>query len=358
MVISCQENRSFDHYFGYAPWIGSYGPPPDWSQPDGQGGSVQPYRFTALSTPDIGHSWAAVHGEWNGAAMNGFYTTDGVNCMGYYTAQELGYYYSLFHKFTLCVNYFCSVLGPPTPTGSTSPPAPPEASRTTTSTGSSTTRSSSTFSEARGVTWKIYNIDFDSIVNGGDNVFLFWKNWAHDPRTLATKADYLSDVKHGKLPQASFIIPSYLRQYDEHPPADISVGMRFQQQLITALRKSPAWHSSAYVLTYDEHGGYVDHVAPPAFDVYGAGIRVPTWVISPYAKRSHLEPTVYEHSSVLKFIERLFGLPTLASVNHQFDTATPGGSNNEAANGAAVGPPAPPRDGRSDTGDLMECFRF
>jgi hypothetical protein len=81
-------------------------------------------------------------------------------------------------------------------------------------------------------------------------------------------------------------------------------------------------------------------------------------VISPFAKKRHLEGTLYEHTSILKFIETVFNLPTLASINHQFDTSTPGGPNNAASNGAAVGPPAPPRDGRSEIGNLMECFNF
>jgi hypothetical protein len=81
-------------------------------------------------------------------------------------------------------------------------------------------------------------------------------------------------------------------------------------------------------------------------------------VISPFARKAHLEPTVYEHTSILKFIETIFGLPTLASVNHRFDAATPGGPNNEASGGNPVGPPAPPRDGRSDIGNLLECFQF
>jgi phospholipase C len=66
---------------------------------------------------------------------------------------------------------------------------------------------------------------------------------------------------------------------------------------------------------------------------------------------------LYEHTSTLKLIERVFGLPTLASVNHAFDTSTPVGPNYEAASGLA-GPPAPPRDGLSEVGDLMECFAF
>ena len=134
--------------------------------------------------------------------------------------------------------------------------------------------------------------------------------------------------------------------------------MGIQEELITALRNSSAWSSSAYVLTYDEHGGYFDHVPPPRLDAYGSGVRVPTWVISPYAKKAHVEGTQYDHVSTLKFIETVFGLPTLASVNHRFDRSTPGGTNNEAANGAATGPPAPPRDRLRSIGDLTECFTF
>ena len=71
-----------------------------------------------------------------------------------------------------------------------------------------------------------------------------------------------------------------------YPPADISRGMGIQQQLITALRNSRHWSSSAYILTYGEHGGYFDHVAPPVLDAYGAGMRAPTWVISPTPRNS------------------------------------------------------------------------
>jgi phospholipase C len=68
--------------------------------------------------------------------------------------------------------------------------------------------------------------------------------------------------------------------------------------------------------------------------------------------------TVYEHTSTLKLIEAVFGLPTLASINHLFDQATPGGPNNEAAGGGPAGPPAPPRDGIAGIGNMLECFDF
>jgi phospholipase C len=363
VIVDCQENRSFDHYYGYAPFAGRYGVPAGYSQPNGQGGFVAPYHFTSLSTPDIGHSWAAMHGEYGGGAMDGFYTTDGINCLGYYSQQDLPFYYSLFSEFTLCANYFCSVMGPTYPNrfylvAGTS--------------GGITTSDVWGYDvldypiildllEAAGVTWKVYNTAWDPVPPGDSynyNVFVLWKRWANDVRTRATKADYLADLKLGTLPQVSFVIPSFLRGQDEHPPANVQVGMGIQQELVTALQNSSAWDSSVYIITYDESGGFFDHVPPPQLDAYGLGFRVPTWVISPFAKKGHLESALYEHSSILKFIETVFGLPALASVNHQFDTATPGGPNNDASNGRPVGPPAPPRDGRSDIGNLLECFQF
>ena len=362
VIIDCQENRSFDHYFGFAPFAGASGVPPGYTQPDGHGGTVAPFEFTSLSTPDIGHSWSAIHSEYHGGAMDGFYTTDGINAMGYYTAKELPYYYSLFSDFTLCGNYFCSLLGPTWP------------NRFYLAAGTSggiTTNGIWGYGvfdypiildllDAAGITWKVYNVNWDSVPFGNtDNVFVFWQRYAHDNRTRGSRGDYLNDLRKGTLPQVSWIIPSFARGWDEHPPADVSVGMGIQQELITALQQSSAWASSAYILTYDENGGYFDHVAPRQIDAFGLGIRVPTWVISPYAKKAHVETTVYEHTSTLKFLETVFGLPTLASVNHTFDAGTPVGGNYEAAApGATSGPPAPPRDNRSEIGNLMECFTF
>jgi len=112
IVVDMQENRSFDHYYGFAPFAGRYGVPRGYSQPDGNGGSVQPFHFTSLSTPDIGHGWNATHSEFDAGRMDGFFTTNGINSMGYYLQADLPFYYSLFNDFTLCTNYFCSLMGP------------------------------------------------------------------------------------------------------------------------------------------------------------------------------------------------------------------------------------------------------
>jgi phospholipase C len=361
VIVAVHENRSFDHYFGFAPFVGKYGVPAGYSQPDGHGGSVKPHHLTSLVTADIQHGWSDMHAEYHGGAMDGFYTNDGERALGYYTGAELPFYYDLFKTSTLCVNYFSSVLGPTYP------------NRFYLAAGTSggiTTNGIYGYGvldypiildllEAAGVSWKVYNIGLDDVGAGeSDNVFVFWKRWAHDPRTVGLMGDYLQDLRLGRLPQVSFVVSSFSNRSDEHPPADVSVGMALQHDLITALQQSSAWATAAYILTYDEAGGFFDHVAPPKFDAYGAGFRVPGWVISPFARAGHLEPALYEHTSTLKFIEAVFKLPTLASVNHQFDTSTPGSPNNEAAGGKASGPPAPPRDGLSQIGNLLECFSF
>jgi hypothetical protein len=124
------------------------------------------------------------------------------------------------------------------------------------------------------------------------------------------------------------------------------------QQVIQAVQASPAWASSVILLTWDEGGGFFDHVPPPQLDAYGPGIRVPMLVISPFAKPGNVDTVFQDHSSILKFIEAVYGLPTLASINHTFDSSTPLTHNN--ANGA----PFPPRDGNPALGDLTQCLTF
>ena len=365
VIISCQENRSLDHYFGYARDVraAGFGPPVGYFQPDAAGAPHYPFEFTALSTPDPPHSWNAVHEQWNGGAMDGFYKSsaarigDGDAAIGYYTAAELPFYYSLFENSALVANYFCSLLGPTWPNRFYFAAA---------TSGGVTTNGIWGYGvfdypiildllDAAGVTWKVYNLGWDSVPFGNtDNVFVFWKRYANDVRTRGSKGSFLNDVRKERLPQVAWLIPSFARGWDEHPPADVSVGMNIQQELVTAVRESALWSSSAYLITYDEHGGYFDHVPPPQLDAFGLGVRVPLWVISPFAKKGPIETSLSsEHTSTVKLLEVLHGLPTLASQNQLFDTATPTGSNYQT-NGA----PAPPRDAREDISDLLDCFDF
>ncbi len=368
IIVSMQENRSFDHYYGFAPQVqvAGFGPEPGYTQPDALGDGQRPFRLEALKSADPPHHWNPVHRQFNDGRMDGFFTTaqddngDGKQAMPYYTARELPFYYSLFENSALCANYFSSVLGP------TLPNRFYLMSGTSGGITNNERRGYGVFDsdawpmildllDAAGVTWKMYTVGIDDVVTGdSNNVAVFWTRWAYDPRTLGTRQDYLDDLARGRLPQVSWILPSNLMGFDEHPAADVRRGMTRQEELITALRRSDAWPHSAFLLNYDEHGGFFDHVSPPQVDAYGLGIRVPLWVVSPYARRGVVTSRrPADHVSTLKFIERTFDLPTLASMNRQFDDATPTGDDYEAA-----GPPAPPRDGNDRLSDLYDLFRF
>jgi phospholipase C len=364
LVICCQENRSFDHDFGFAPQVqrSGFGPPPGYSQPDEDGEAHPVFHRTALASRDPSHSWAGTHLQHHGGRMDGFYRSSGDRAIGYYTAAELPFYYSLFDApdAALCGTYFASVLGSSTPNhlymiGATSGGITSNGPCCLGVIDSARWPLIFDLLDEAGVTWKVYNLlGVDDLLTAeNDNSAIFWSPWGEDPRTFATQADYMRDCLAGTLPAVSWVLSGERDGLDEHPPLDVSIGMRRQQQVIAAFRASPQYDRGAYLLTYDEHGGFFDHVPPPQVDAFGLGIRVPLWVISPLLRRRGVVATrrPAEHVSTLKLIERLYGLPTLASRNHAFDRATPVDPWREA-NGA----PAPPRDGLPAISDLAELF--
>jgi phospholipase C len=364
LVIACQENRSFDSYYGYAPEVQrrGLGPPPDFSQPDPAGARRPVFHQTARATRDPAHSWAAAHVQHHGGRMDGFFESAGDAALGYYTAAELPFYYSLFDApdAALCATYFCSVLGSSTPNhlymmSATCGGITSNAICCLGILDSGRWPTILDLLDEAGVTWKVYNlIGVDDILTAEtDNSAIFWSGSARDPRTFATQQDYLQDCAAGTLPAVSWVLCSSRDALDEHAPADVSLGMRRQQLVVEALRASPVYPRSAFLLIYDEHGGFFDHVAPLQLDAFGLGMRVPMWVISPLLRRRGVVATrrPAEHVSTLKLIERLHGLPTLASRNHAFDRATPIGPGYDAD-----GAPAPPRDGLSAISDLTDLF--
>ncbi|MBA2679960.1 MAG: alkaline phosphatase family protein [Ktedonobacteraceae bacterium] len=361
VIVACQENRTFDTYFGHYPKAGKFGIPSGYSLPDGKGGKLIPHHATSAISSNPDHSWQAIHKEWDNNAIDGFVPTDGLATLGYFDGTDIPYYYALADAFTLCGNYFASQLG------STIPNRVALWSGTSGGvTANYTARGTLDWPtildllDEHKITWKYYNLGLGTGTSPEFfNPLALFKRWQHDPRLKFKERDYNADLRAGTLPQVSFLITETF--ISEHPPADIKTGQKKMAQVINALIQSDLWAKSAFFFTYDEGGGFFDHVPPPRIDAYGLGFRVPTLVISPWSRRGYVSGHLYEHSSILKFIERLFGLPTLASVNHQFDTSTPGAYNkfvNDAANGQAAGPPAPPRDGRPEFGDFYEAFDF
>jgi phospholipase C len=144
---------------------------------------------------------------------------------------------------------------------------------------------------------------------------------------VRTFPQFLADCRDGTLPSVSIVSPG-VNSYTEENPGDIQLGEAYSASIINALMQSPAWESTVLFFMYDEHGGYYDHVPPPpaikpdnirpgadspgitgAYDRYG--FRVPTVIVSPFAKRDYVSHLVHDHTSVLKLIETKWNLPAL-----------------------------------------------
>ena len=157
------------------------------------------------------------------------------------------------------------------------------------------------------VSWRYYR---------GDNWFVdplrqirhVW--FGPERRNRVPEPDFIPDALAGRLPAVSWLTPPV--SLSEHPPASVCEGENWTVRAIDAVMRGPDWDSTAIVLTWDDFGGFYDHVAPPHLDVYGLGPRVPTIVISPWARRGFVDSAPLEFSSVLRMIERLHDLPTMA----------------------------------------------
>jgi phospholipase C len=129
---------------------------------------------------------------------------------------------------------------------------------------------------------------------------------------LKDETEFITAARAGQLPEVSFVKP--LGELNEHPGyTNVLSGERHVEELLQALRASPEWKQTAVIITYDENGGFWDHVSPPTVDRWGPGSRVPTIVISPFAKHGYIDHTVYDTSSILALIEHRYGLAPLGT---------------------------------------------
>jgi phospholipase C len=127
---------------------------------------------------------------------------------------------------------------------------------------------------------------------------------------LQDEDDFVAALATDKLPAVSFIKP--VGSNNEHSGyAELKTGEQHVLDLVNKIRQSKHWDDTAVIITYDEYGGFWDHVAPPVKDMWGPGARVPAIVISPYAKQKNVDKTVYDTTSILATIEKRFGLPPL-----------------------------------------------
>jgi phospholipase C len=343
IVVIMQENRSFDHYFGHL--RKKSGPPKGSANPDPLGGApIAPFHQKAYcEVADLDHSWNGTHHEWDGGAMDGFTAANvdpkdpsGTRTMGYYTAKDLPYYYKLYRTFAMADRYFCSLLSQTFPNryyllAATSFGQIQNLFPDFSGPGYTQRTIFNLLDEASPpVSWKVY---YSDLPFAGIFGYVRLNRVANlvqmDPDD--SKNQFLLDAAAGTLPQVSYIDPSFVgeTENDEHPPTNIQKGQAFVAKVIGAvLANKELWKRTAIILTYDEHGGYWDHVPPPPacapddippmlnkgdapgiFDRYG--IRVPAVVISPYARKHFVSHRIYDHTSILRFIESRFDLPAL-----------------------------------------------
>jgi len=132
--------------------------------------------------------------------------------------------------------------------------------------------------------------------------------------------EYYADLENGTLPAVSYVL---LLGATEHPISDVSLGERAIRTMLHNLMQSKAWDSSAFFITYDDWGGWYDHIPPPQVDDRGYGFRVPALLVSPYARMGHIDHTLLDHTSILKFIEENWNIPPLAERDARANNLTP-----------------------------------
>jgi len=342
VVVLTLENRSFDHYFGCLSGVRGFADRNalvltngynDFYQPNGPN-YVLPFRPDTFCLTDVAHDWYGQHQACDGGNWDQWIASSGSSAMIYYTRSDLAFYYALAEAYTICDAYYCPVMGPTVPnrlyqlTGMLDPNG----------TGGGPVINNSippggfswiTYPErlqGAGVTWRVYQQSNDFSSLNPLSWFAQFKsaqpgNPLYDRGLVLVSnlvAAFQSDVTNGTLPQVSWIIPP--KSMSEHPPLAPPPGEILVKQLLDALASNPAvYNSTVFFVTYDENGGFFDHlpspVPPPGTPnefvngwPIGLGCRVPMIIISPWTRGGYVCSQVFDHTSILRFLEQWTGV--------------------------------------------------
>jgi phospholipase C len=363
IVIIMQENRSFDSYFGTFP--GADGFPAGVCVPDPlNGGCVKPFHDPADLNYGGPHAQSNATRDINGGKMDGFVdqaetgqgcsstnpncspcttssTSKCVDVMGYHDAREIPNYWRYAGDFVLQDQMFepnaswslpehlyqvsewsALCTDPLAPSSCTNAPQSPNQPGTALSTTPLYAWTDITYLlHAYGVPWAYYvfkgtepDCENDSAmtcapVAQGPTTPGIWNPLPHftdvqqdgQLGNVQSLSNFFAAAQAGTLPAVSWIDPN--ETVSEHPPALVSAGQTYVTGLINAIMQSPDWNSTAIFLSWDDWGGFYDHVVPPVVDQNGLGLRVPGIVISPYARHGYIDPQVLSHDNYTKFIE-------------------------------------------------------
>lgn len=344
VIIMMKENRSFDSMFGTFPGADGATTYPD------QNGVIRPLNHQPIALlQDIVHGHGAALDAYDHGKMDRFWDLGGAIQNGIDEADSQFYqsdipnYWAYAQTFALADKFFSTVAGPSFPNHLFAI-AGEDANIVSVTKPSKTTwgcdATAGTTVEAIAPDGTISNIfpcfDFSTLADLLDNQHLSWKFYEPDSINLhyydAIKhirygqdwtthmfpyTQFASDAAAGNLPAVSWVILPW--QYSDHAPHNVCKGENATVAQINALMRSPNWSTSALFLTWDDFGGFYDHVPPPPGPnpQIGFGFRVPTIIISPYARPGYVDHATYSFSSMLKFTEDTFGLSSLTAYDGQ-----------------------------------------
>ncbi len=361
-VVVMMENHSFDNILGMLGRgdclpKGADGQP-TITLPDGHGNLVHAFHMPSeCQTDGVGNNWNLAHHSYAGGANTGFVEASTGESLGYFLGSDLPFTWSLAGTFPIADRWFSSVLGQTDP------------NRRYLLAGTSLGQVADNFPDDLppngtvfdllnrfGITWRDY---YSNLPSAG--VWLPLLSQPAITEHLVPVDAFFSDAAAGTLPQFSLVEPDYSRSSEENPQ-DIQFGDQFLAQVVGAVMDGPQWSTTLLIWTYDEWGGWYDHVPPPmalppddvppvltpnsapgGFDRYG--FRVPAGVVSPYARSDFVSHRVYDHTSVLKTLEAKWNLPALtrrdANAHDVFDMVDLG-SPPPFASPPTLAPPADP----------------
>lgn len=349
VVILTLENRSFDHYYGCLSGVRGFSDPNALLLTNGQpvffqpfaNGYVLPFHSPTQCLGDIDHNEPSGLAAWDSGWWDGWLAAKGANSMAYFSREDLGFYYALADAYTICDAYHCSVFGPTYPnrlylmSGTIDPNGTgggPVVFNDVPTNGYSWTTYPERLQKA-GISWRVYepSIGFFNL-NALHWFSQYMNSHPGDPLydrgvTLVTNvvSAFLSDVTNDTLPSVSWILPAW--ESSEHPCFSPANGSVLTSSLLQILASNPAVaNSTVFFVTYDENGGFFDHVPPPVPPAgtpnefvngqpIGLGVRVPMLIISPWTRGGHVCSQVFDHTSLLRFLETWTGVaePNISS---------------------------------------------
>jgi phospholipase C len=332
VIVLMMENHSYDNYLGMLSrgdglQRGPDGKPTN-SNNDANGQPVRAFHManTCQLQRQPSQAWNASHVQYADGTNEGFVRSDsGPVAMAYWTGDDIPFYYGLAGTFPVCDKWFGSVLAQTYPNRRfllaatalgtinndfkyvTDGPQPPNGTIMD-------------LLNRHTIPWRDY---YSSLPSVG----LYLPVLSANADKVVNIDQYYADAAAGTLPAFSLVEPNF-DQYSEENSDDITRGESFSSKVVNAAMQGPGWSKTMLIWCYDEHGGYYDHVPPPAavppdnvapmlgpgdppggYDRYG--FRVPAVVVSPYAKRDYVSHVVHDHTSILSFLETKFNLPAL-----------------------------------------------